>query len=295
MHTKSIGLGVVVALLGVLVIVGASGANDGRPLSGAELYRQLTEAARGGDERAAEYKRLLDEHLSRGGLRVADLTLPAEATSGQAQGHLQLGVRNSAPWGITISNRTPIDTPEALAQYREARHAALTALAATDAARDIVVVASPARSISIPEFVTALSCPCTAEQLIVDVYDGDGGWLMSSGRDLTGQGIPADPSAIEAAVLEQASFSADQFPGVDPAALFARVRSVRLTLSAEKALAISGHPDLLVMDPLTDIADAYAHQAALVTIHNPPDAWEAHARLVLGEPIDRNFVQPAGE
>lgn len=230
--------------------------------------------------------------MARGGLRIEDLKLPAEASIAVAHGDLQLRVRDSAPWGITISNRTVLDTPQALAHYRESRHAALAALGAADPGGDVNVVVSPSRSISVADFVAALTCPCAGEQLIVDVFAADGGWLMTSGRDLSGADI-SDTSAVEAAVLEQARASTDQFPTVDPSGLSARVRSLRLTLAADNALALAAHPDVLVVDPLTDIADLYAGEAAIVTVHNPPDAWEAYARLVLGAAIDSNLVQPA--
>jgi hypothetical protein len=295
MHTKSLGLGVAVALLAVVVVVGMSGAADGRPLSGAELYRQLADAARAGDAQAAEYKGLLDEHLRRGGLRATGLSLPAEATSTAQLGEVHLIVRNSAPWGITIANATVIDTPDAIAQYREQRHAAVAALAATDGGREIAVVASPARSIGLQEFAGMLVCPCSAEQIVVDIYDGAGGWLMGAVRDISGLDLQADISAIEAAVLEQAAVSVDHFPGVEAAELSTKLRSVRLSLKAENALEVSRHPDILIVDPLTDIADTYAGQAALISVESPPDAWEAYARLVLDKPVDANFVGPVGE
>lgn len=286
--------GVLVAAVAVLVMVRSTGATDGRPLSGAELYARLTQQAAAGDVQAAEYKQQLDEYLASSAMRTAELNLPAGDERLTSHGDVDLRVNDSAPWGISISNDTPIDSPEAIANYRDSRHEALAALSADDAGRQVDVVVAPAEPLTLPELAAILPCPCAAEYVIADIYTADGGWLMNSRRNMSDADLEAAPEKAEREILDQASFSLDQFSKVEPRDIRAEVRSIRLSLSASDAVTLSLHPSVLIVDPLTDLADEYAGDAAVVSVENAPDLWEAYARLVLGKAIDRNTVQPDG-
>ena len=286
--------GVLVAAVAILVIARSTGAADGRPLSGADLYARLALDAAAGDAEAVQYQQQLDDYLAANALRASDLSLPAANVHMTSRGVVDLRITDSAPWGISISNDTLVDSPEAIASYRDGRHEALAALSVADADRQIRVVVAPAKPLTLPEVADILPPSSAVEFVIADIYTGDGGWLMSSGRSLFDADLAAAPDKAEREILDQASVSLHQFSKVDPSQNRAQVRSLRLSVSAADAVALSLHPNVLIVDPLTDIAGEFAGDAAVVEINNAPDLWEAYARLVLKEAIDHNLIQPDG-
>jgi hypothetical protein len=292
MRRRPLVSGLLAGLLAAAAFSAFAGARNGTPQTGAELYERLTEAAAAGDRSASDYKQALDKYLEATGQGVSSLGLPgASAARRVAAGLVSLQIEDSAPWGIRVDNRTSLDTAAAVEAYRAVRTAALLGLSRKDAGRQIEVVISPSASLSPNEFASVLSCPCQTGELIVDVFTEDG-WLMSSGRGFSGRELASSASDFEVEFLDQVSASLDLYPGVQRDDLRLEVRSVRLVMSAESARVTAAKPEVLLVDPLTDLSDSYAGRAAIVTVGNPPDVREAHARLVVGDPIDARFVEP---
>lgn len=284
----AIGMGLAVWLA---TMTGA--ANDG-PRSGSDLYSRLQAAAGEGDPRAVAELVAVDSFMAQRNLSPADLGVPAlevERTAAQS-GLVRLSLKDQAPWRITVYNETAFTDAASISAYAAARHAALGLLADADPNRIIDAILSPNTEVSVTAFAQSLSCPCESVHLTVDVY-GPGGWMMAAGREIIGRDFAAQSRAIESEILDQAAFSLDQFPGVRRADLRANVRAVQLRMTADAALASSRSESVLVVDPLSDIADAYAGRAAVVEVANAPELWQEFARIVLNRPLGVNGVAPA--
>ena len=292
MRSKPLFIGLALGLVGAIAVSTMTGAKDQSPSTGAELYERLTAAAAAGDQSAADYKRALDEHLTARGLGVRDLPLPAAAGAREVSaGPLRLAIEDNAPWGISVANRTELSDAAAVDSYRAARSEALRKLAAKDPSRELEVVIAPAAAVAPSGLAGLIACPCQTGEIIVDVVS-DEGWLMTSARQFGRRDLAAEAAAFDAELLEQAAASLDQFSRVNARDLRLEVRSVRLFMPAAAAEAASRLPEVLLVDPLTDLADAHHGRAAVISVSNPPDVREAHARLVLGSPLDASFVQP---
>ena len=86
-------------------------------------------------------------------------------------------------------------------------------------------------------------------------------------------------------MLDQVSASLDQYTDLDPATLTLAVRQAVVTMPAEAALKASKAPDVLAVDPLSDLEDGYSGTAARVVAKAGPDLYAAYTTLVLGETI----------
>ncbi|HYN50720.1 MAG TPA: hypothetical protein VES62_07325 [Thermoleophilaceae bacterium] len=280
-------LGATVGLVLAALLATASGAADGRPRSGDELYAMVVDAAQRGDQRAAQELAALDAYMAQRGLRPADLGVPTldPARAETYQGLVRLAVEDAAPWRMTILNSTSFANADDVAAYIAIRSATLEAFASNESQRQVEAVISPSGPTSTAAFLDVLSCPCEGVSLIVDVF-GPEGWMMAAGRELVGRDVRLAASLIETEILDQAAFSLDNFPGVTRADLRAEVRMVRVKMTAQSAYATSVRDEVLLVDLLTDIADAYAGRAAVVEVVGAPDLREAYQRLVLGDPAD---------
>lgn len=255
--------------------------------SSQSLYESLSADASRGDLEAARAKEAVDRYLIREGISIRDMPVPDSVKRTMIErGLLDLEVRDAAPWTISVRNRTTIDTLEALVAYRAGRHDALNGLAASGD-RLIEVVVTPARLLSLPEF-GAHVIGGKPGQVITDAFIGDQ-WVMSSGMRVTD---PRDWDKIETEMRTQMEGSLDQYPGVHAADLGITVRSARLEIPADRALTLLGDPAILLIDPLTDIADDYADKAALVSVGDPPDVFGLYATSALGIQLYPRQYQP---
>lgn len=251
------------------------------------LYESLSADAIRGDPEAARAKDAVDKYIAEKGMSIGDMPVPDSVKRTLIErGVLDLEVRDAAPWTISVRNRTGIDTVEALVAYRTARHEALRRLAGSGD-RLIEVVVTPARLISFPEF-GALAMGGDPSQVAADAFIRDQ-WVMSGGlRVMNSRGW----ERIETDMRVQMGGSLDQYPGAQAADLRITVRSARLEIPADQALKLLGDPTILLVDPLTDIADDYAGRAALVSVGDPPDVFRLQAMSVLGIPLYPQQYQP---
>lgn len=255
--------------------------------SSQSLYESLSTEASRGDPEAAGAKEAVDRYLALKGMSIGDMPVPESIKRTLVErGALDLEVRDAAPWTISVRNRTTIDTIEALAAYRTARHDALRSLAASGD-RLIEVVVTPARFTSVPEFGAHL-VGGEPGQVTADAFIRDQ-WVMSGGLRVMNS---RDWGKIETDMRVQMEGSLDQYPGAQPADLRITVRSARLEIPADQALKLLEDPAILLVDPLTDIADDYAGRAALVSIGDPPDVFGLHAASVLRIPLSPQQYQP---
>lgn len=284
----AIGFGILLGLGTAAALAAGPPVRPGPP-SAVELYNALRSEASRGDLRSAEMVAAVDLYLASRSLAVADLDVPSGPTTDRVeQGPLQLRIKDMGPWSITIYNESQFATEVDLSAYVARRTAALEHLASATPGRTITVVAAPSHLTAVPDFLRILDCQCAAESIIVDVF-ASGQWIMASGRVL---GDGTDLARLEADLVDQASASIADFPGVSRKDLELTVRSLRMTVSASEALRLANDSRLLVVDPLDDIADDFAGRAAFVDVASAPDVFRMHADWSLGVTLGVSSLLP---
>lgn len=285
---KAVFIGMVAALLVGTAAVGAS-----RPSAGEEFYSRIAAAAAEGDARAIEAKAAVDAFMSRNGMTPSAMGEPRQSVVGNSDLGIPVRLDGILPWSVRIVNDAVLDSRASIDGYRALRHDALAALARSPQ-REIRAVVSPNRFMSLQEFGASLPCACRGYVIVVDVF-GANGWLMSSGGNFGGIELPVSMDALEQDLLDQARQSLDQFAAKDTADLRLTVRQVEVSLTAMEAKSISTEPGILLVDPLTDLADRYGSMAAVVEVSGSPSAFAAYAEYVLGSPLVPGAARPQKE
>ena len=220
---RRIGIGLMLSVLGGSVVSAAPPAPQGQA-----IYDAMTNAAAKGNRGAQELKTAVDAYLARHHLTAAQLGAPApKSARTERLGPVQVRIEGSAPWAVRITNDTDLPTVAALNTYRQERHGSLAALAAADPSRSIRVVIAPNNLYDVKAFAGGMVCDCRGVSIVVDVL-GRRGWLMSSGRDLSGEDIAASARKLEAELLAQAGMSLDQFAAADRQRLRLTVRRIEV-------------------------------------------------------------------
>jgi hypothetical protein len=277
-------LAVAIAILAAVPIVTAQTSTE-VPRSQA-LYDRLSQDAAKGDVEAARARDAIDQYLVRNGGTLQDLPVPDSVKNTLVRyGAVDLEVRDAAPWSVTVRNRTVIDSLDRVNAYKGARHDALASLAATPS-RKIEVSITPSNLIPVAAFGKKVGVRPTS--IIVDAFAGDE-WVMSARRQVDGS---VDWTKLETDLREQISSSLDQYPGLAAGDLLITVRCVRAELPASRAQKLTDDPGILLVDPLTDLADMYANKAAMVSVGDPPDVFFLYATQALHVPMDSKQRQP---
>lgn len=129
----------------------------------------------------------------------------------------------------------------------------------------------------------------SAQQLVVDVYH-DGVWLTRAG--LGSDVYPMEVAGPEAVIAELEAIvrgGADALPVAQDAALEFRLHMARISGTAGAIRAINDRPDVLFVDPITDLLDTAAGRASRVEMGRVPNilmAW------VVGEVAAGRRVDP---
>lgn len=274
------------SVLGLALAVVATGLLSARSpaVSPRDVYLRLREDAQKGDRSAREMLAAVDAYLSGNHLIVEDLGPPHDpATETRSIGPIQLRIESSAPWAISIRNFTSFNSETDLTAYLALREGALRLLASKTPERQLRLVVTPDRLIGVDDFLKALDCHCEATEIAVDVFVGNT-WAFSSGRWLEG---PVDAAAASQLLMEQAADAATlNLRGVAASDLRIFVRRISLTAPAADALVMSERPDVLLVDPLDDLADLYAGRAAFIGVQGAPEVFYGYARWRLGVTLD---------
>lgn len=253
---------------------------------GPEIYEKMKEEASHGNKEAADAVAALESYAKGRGLSIADLPVPDSVKSTLVKhGAIDLEVRDGAPWFIHLKNNTRVENVPMLTAYKTARHDVMHDLAKTPG-RQVEVVVTPAKFLTVAEFSkTVVKQP---KQIVVDVFTGSH-FIMTSGLEVTSfRGW----SQLEDDLRAQVNGSLDQFQGVKVGDLRLTVRSARMVMPAGMADSLISDPSVLLVDPLTDLADEYAGKAAVITVGNPPDVFTVHARDDLGVDIYSGQLNP---
>jgi hypothetical protein len=136
----------------------------------------------------------------------------------------------------------------------------------------VVVVVTPSRLLGFAEFGRIIGAGPT--RVVADVFV-DGAWSMATGHTFDD---PVDWEDIDR-LLTSAAVAP---PGSSDSRLRVTVRCVEVELPARDAMALAGNPSVLVVDSESDLREAFAGRAAIVSVSNPPDVFRVHAEAVLG-------------
>lgn len=275
------------------LLIGAAAAGASRPTPGDEFYSRIAAAAAQGDAKAVKVKAAVDAFMSRNNMTPSVMGEPRQSVTGNSDLGLPVRIDGIPPWSVRIINDTVLDSKPAIDGYRALRHNALEALARSPG-REIRAVISPNRFTALQDFGTLLGCACRGYEIVVDVF-GANGWLMSAGGNFGGINLPASMLDLERELLDQARMSLDQFAANDTADLRLTVRQIEVSLTASEAQSISTKPGILLVDPLTDLADRYGSMAAVVEVSGSPSAFAAYAEYVLGSPLVPGAARPQKE
>lgn len=276
-----------IAMLGVamLAVIGPapSLAEDG--MTAAELYKSLERAAED-DPRIASELRTIDRFFERHDIDLGDLSKPEPKADVQRFDGMSIRVEGFEPWTLTIHNDTEVGKAGARSDYIDHRKEALAKLVAEDGGRRIEVVVSPDRPIDVSKFAQSLDCACDLRGIVIDVWDGDA-WVMETGNwDTDVDDLAKNASSIERSFRDYSRSAFDLFDGLQADDLRYTLRWARLSLPADEAAKIARNDDVLLVDPITDIADRYADDAALIRVSNAPDVFRAFAE----DELDARFV-----
>jgi hypothetical protein len=252
-----------------------------------DIYLALRADAEAGDKRSQAMLAAVDAYLGDKGISVDALTLPAQGkTEVRSVGPVRLTVVSFAPWSISIRNYTDFSAPSDLAAYIALRTATVDSLGKAKANRQIRASVTPNALVNVDEFVKSLECDCDLREIVTDVFIGDL-WAFSSVYPLEGkvegselaERLHAD--AVKVAGLHMPFVKGD---------LRLTVHQLTLSTSAGEAQRLSRLPNVLLVDPVDDLADLYAGQAAFVDVTGMPDAFYSHAKWALGVSLDATMA-----
>lgn len=269
--------GVFTALLGPALLAARPPAT-----SPSEIYAALKRDADAGDKRAKDMLAAVDAYTKEHGLSIEDMgPLGPGTTATKALGPIRLRVEDHAPWAISIRNLTELRTKSALNAYVALRTGALRSMASSTPGRGLQVVVTPNQLMDVDDFLGSLVCACTAYEVVVDVFVG-GEWAYMAFHE-----VDAGPGLIASDVIAQEERAALRlFPNATKDDLRLTVRRVSLRIDAGDARRVSDRADVLLVDALDDLADAYRGRAAQIDVSGGVDAFYAHAVWNLGVTLD---------
>ena len=209
-------------------------------------------------------------------------SLPIEGGVNQSvwASDLQVSVKGVKGKQLKVYNAPKLITLEDFDEYVTKRKAKLTDLATSDSNREIEVAISPSQRISLDDFgAMAQSHGLQFEELSLDVYVADK-WARMVWFDKTTSlvDISQGSQRIAERIIEIES-SAPSPPGSVPTAIRTSgqteiaVRFVRGRLRAQEAIQMQDNPRILLVDPISDIQDAFTDQAQEVRVSQMPHLY----------------------
>lgn len=256
------------------------------PMTAAQFYALLGERAAAGNPETVELREAIDAYLEERGLTLEDLPPPEQTAERISDGIVTLRLEGFEPWSLTIRNDTEVDDADQLTAYRDLRHAALRSIAGSTPNREIEVAVTPDAFVGIPEFLEALAWEGAVERSRADVWRGSD-WVMEVGTQ-----VETARDRLQPVLEEQVSSTLDLYPDLRLDDLDFTVRQLRLRLPASEAAKMVDADGVLLVDPLTDLLDRFAHRAALVTLANAPDVFRDYAEYALGWELVPGEITP---
>lgn len=295
----------ILAVLGIalftLTTLAVLGIGSSRPIEAQSvpIYQRLQEAAVQGDEWARDYLARVNAFLGHQGLPIP----PQERQVGSADeaSGIRVWVRGHEPFYLKIYNRQEFADLGELQAYVENRRAALTHLANEDLDRQVEV------SISLEEYTDVsqvwqlkTAYGLDIDQMTVHLF------LNGERHSVMLVGDPKDPGeqpiidftesaeAVKTQLRQLASPVSVSEGDPNPYEFEFKVAWMRGKIRAADALELDSERLVMLVDPVSDLSDAYNGRAVDVEIVDVPHLLAIKSRLevVTGSPPGSDSVQP---
>jgi hypothetical protein len=283
------GLLTAILLAGTVAAYSLGIATAGSESAAALALRHLQSAAARGDTAAAavlvEYERFTaanglspEEAATRGG-DVAEIA---------SMGPLNIAARGLAPFSVRIDASADLSNRAKLAAYIATRTAALASLASEQPGRALTVSVGFQRQPLLSDVLDlARQYDASPDQVLMDaMIDGQRRLThVFAGPAAEGLTARANKDVINdlgLAVIEMAQ----PLCGAAPEDIVWQVQSVRFHMRADAALAMADEPDVLLIDPLDDVVDAYGGMTVFVNVAAWPNATTALSEIESRMPAD---------
>lgn len=198
-------------------------------------------------------------------------------------GNLPVTVKGVTGQSLRIYNSQKLTSLEQIDTYVLERRGKLRELAQADPVREIEVAVSPSRKLSLEELgKKSRQYGLTLNELSLDIFV-DGKWDRVVWFDKTTAvlNISDDAQTMARRIIEVESSRPSGHAGEDGSDLTAlpagsvglSVRFARASLQAEMALRLQDDQSIMLVDPVTDLQDAFKGQADEVRVSRMPHLY----------------------
>jgi hypothetical protein len=262
------------------------------------LYRLLQERAAGGDEWARDYLARVEAHVAAAGKALP----PKEVSVGRVDtvSGIPVTVKGIVPFYLEIYNRQEFAAVSQVEAYVQSRKATLAQLASQDADRQIEVSISPTACLGLSEaWKLKDTYALDVDEIAIEI------WLRGERHSVMGVGDAKDPGerpvidftlsaeAVEARLRELLPPQVATAEGRDRADLEFKVAWIRGKMRAADALELASIPTIMLVDPISDLVDAYRGSAVEVRVVTVPHLLAIRERM--GIAPDGRLLPAAGQ
>lgn len=276
-------LGVVLLMLATLAAFGMAGSKPTEAQS-VSVYQKLREAATQGDEWARSYLAQVEALLVRRG----ELPPPQERQVGAVEivNGIPVWVRGREPFYLKIYNRQEFTDLSELEVYGENRRITLAQLVSENADRQFEV------SVSFEEYTDVSQVWQLKDAYGLDIDQMTANlFLHGEWHSVMFVGDPKDPGEqpiidfTESAEIVEAQLRqlvpseafAERTPG--PSELEFKVSWIRGKMRAADAMKLDSTPSIMLVDPISDLLDAYVGRAVDIEVVDVPHLLAIKSRL----------------
>lgn len=199
---------------------------------------------------------------------------------------ISVAVEGREPFYLEIDNLPQLTSLGAIDKYIANRKPSLAQLSKRNLSRKIEVSISPQQHMPVTQvWELRDSYKLDIDQMLVDLFI-DGKWhsVMFVGDPNDPDEVPyvdftAPADKFEAQVKQLIPAQTPDKTVLDSPKLELKISWLRANIQAADALDVSSNPAIMLVDPITDILDAYQGRAVEVTVQNVPHLLVEKSRL----------------
>jgi hypothetical protein len=295
---------VTILLIGGLTGLFITSANTAQPeIPSTSLYKKVAALAATGSKEAEEKLEDLRDFLNRQGKTLEEAT-ETRFNRTTSVGGTQVYLKGITPFYLKIYNNPNIRDLDTLDKYVENRKRALKKLATQSPDRIISVDISPAEEISLIDF----SLLCDRNDLDIDVLYldllVDGNWtatICASDEDIEGKKSRVFDFSKSGADIEnqlkKVYYSTPPPPGggtarPDPTSVTYKIQHARGKIASTQAFSLQEEPSILLVDPATDLKDAFSNKAADIYVVDMPHLYVIRRNILGNAPTPPKETLP---
>ena len=278
---RLVGLGAATVVAVALIHPGPYSTRAQAPAEGVAILQRLRAAADAGDDRARAALRDFEGFAASRGLTLD--------TAAEGATHirellsvpgLEVGAQGITPFFLRVDAHRSFSDRTDIRGYIAQRMLALTTLAAQDPGRSVLVQVSFERRPNLNDLLPLLARHSgEVEEIHVDAV-ADGTRLLTYGsRDEAARQMASrNPLDVTAEVRANLSGAGLEECGASPGTVDLVVKFLRVRLPAGESVQLASEPEILSVDPLTDVTDQFTGRAVRVNVGAWPsltEAWEA--------------------